>query len=209
MNPSEGAIVGLLLAAGAGRRFDPDGRRLKLLERAPAGPHAGRPIAVAAALQLHDAVDRLIAVVAPAHFPSQADLHRCLATAGCELVINDAPERGLGRSIAVGVAASADAAGWLVQLADMPDGSASTARAVRSALDSAPAGTDCVAPTCKGRRGHPVAFRASLREELLALDGDAGARSVLDRHPPLLLETNDPGCLIDIDRPGDLLTTHR
>lgn len=209
MDPSEGMIVGLLLAAGAGRRFDPDGRRLKLLERVPSGRQAGQRIAVSAALQLRNAVDRLIAVVAPVHLPNQATLHRCLAEAGCELVINESPERGLGRSISVGVAASAKATGWLVQLADLPSGSTSTAVAVRRALLAASAGTECVAPTCAGRRGHPVAFRSTLREELLALDGEPGARWVLERHPPLLLETQDPGCVVDVDRPEDLSSLPR
>lgn len=209
MNPSEGMIVGLLLAAGAGRRFDPDGRRLKLLEPMPSGRQAGQPIAASAALRLRDAVDRLIAVVAPVRLPNQAALHRCLSEAGCDLVINESPERGLGRSISVGVAASAKAAGWLVQLADMPGGSTSTALAVRRALLAAPAGTDCVAPTCAGRRGHPVAFRSTLREELLALDGEPGARRLIERHPPLLLETHDPGCVLDIDQPEDLSSLPR
>jgi len=45
-----------------------------------------------------------------------------------------------------------------------------------------------------------------LRDELLALDGDQGARSVVERHLDALklVECDDPGILLDIDRKGDL-----
>jgi len=63
-----------------------------------------------------------------------------------------------------------------------------------------------VIPTFEGRRGHPVRFPAMLAEDLLALQGDRGAREVIDRHAAncLPLETGDRGVLADIDTPADL-----
>jgi molybdenum cofactor cytidylyltransferase len=45
-----------------------------------------------------------------------------------------------------------------------------------------------------------------LREELLALSGDTGAKSVLQRHRDAvrLLECDDPGVVLDIDQKTDL-----
>ena len=45
-----------------------------------------------------------------------------------------------------------------------------------------------------------------LAEDLLALQGDRGAREVIDRHAAncLPLETGDRGVLADIDTPADL-----
>jgi len=45
-----------------------------------------------------------------------------------------------------------------------------------------------------------------LRDELLKLDGDQGARAVLERHRDAvrLLECDDPGILFDVDRKSDL-----
>jgi molybdenum cofactor cytidylyltransferase len=67
-------------------------------------------------------------------------------------------------------------------------------------------GAVLVAPFHAGRRGHPVGFAAGLGAELLAANGDAGARDILARHASSLtrLDVDDPGILIDVDTPGDL-----
>lgn len=193
-------IVGLLLAAGRGTRFDPSGQTLKLLAPAPLGPHAGAEVAVAAARQLRSAVPRVLAVVRPPAAPAQQRLHDLLAAAGCELVINPHADQGIGTSIAAGVAASARAGGWLVALADMPSIDTATVASVRAALDG---GATSAAPWHRGQRGHPVGFAAPLRDALLALQGDTGARAVLQSHPPQRIDVDDPGCLLDLDTPAD------
>jgi molybdenum cofactor cytidylyltransferase len=197
-------IVGVLLAAGRGHRYDPSGARLKLLQPAPRGRFAGQPVAVAAAHALRPAVDELIAVVAPLDQGApQAALHASLADAGCRLVINPHADDGQGSSIACGVAAAPQAAGWLIALADMPAVAPATAQAVAAALR---AGHPTAAPWHADRRGHPVGFGHALAADLLALSGDAGARSVLLRHPPHAVPVDDPGCLLDFDTPADFAT---
>ena len=61
-------------------------------------------------------------------------------------------------------------------------------------------------PIHHGERGHPVGFAASLREDLLALRGDAGARGVLQRYAAevVTVEVDDPGILQDVDTHDDL-----
>ncbi|HQR22344.1 MAG TPA: nucleotidyltransferase family protein [Burkholderiaceae bacterium] len=194
-------IVGVLLAAGRGTRFDPRGDRLKLLEPASRGPNRGAPLAVAAARALRPAVDDLVAVVAPVAERGQPALHRLLAAEGCALVVNDRSTDGQGSSIACGIAATAGADGWIVALADMPAVATATAVAVVAALRG---GAVTAAPSYHGRRGHPVGFAATLQQELLALAGDVGARAVLARHPPHLIEVDDPGVLFDVDTSEDL-----
>jgi len=190
-------LAGVLLAAGRGARYDPSGQRLKLLAPALSGEHAGAPLAVAAARTLHTVLPRVIAVVR-AGTGAQAELQQQLRAAGCELCVREHADDGIGASLAAGVRASADAGGWIVALADMPAVRHSTVRAIVAALR---AGAITAAPMHDGRRGHPVGFAACLREELLALDGDIGARSVLQRHPPHTVLTDDPGVLLDIDLP--------
>lgn len=56
-----------------------------------------------------------------------------------------------------------------------------------------------------GRRGNPVAFSRAHLPDLLRLTGDAGARSLLQYYPVQLVEVDDPGIHLDIDRPQDLL----
>lgn len=186
-----GEIVGLLLAAGQGRRFGGD----KLLHPLP----DGMPIAVAAARQLREACPRGIAVLRP----EQRELAGLLQTAGLETVFCAAAVDGMGHSLAAAVAASMDAAGWVVALADMPFVQPDTLRRVVAAISG---GAALVAPVCAGRRGHPVGFAARWRDELLSLVGDEGARAILVAHKAELLaiETDDAGCLRDVDTRADL-----
>lgn len=191
------AAVGVLLAAGRGRRYDASGRQLKLLASAASGPHAGAPLAVAAARTLRAALPQVIAVVRAGYGPP-AMLRDLLAAEGCALCVRSEAEadRGVGASLAAGVRHSAEANGWVIALGDMPALRPETVAAVAAALES---GAATAAVTHGGTRGHPVGFAAALREELLALDGDTGARAVLQRHPPRLIEVSDPGVLVDVD----------
>jgi molybdenum cofactor cytidylyltransferase len=192
------AIVGVLLAAGLGRRYDPRGRRLKLLEPAPAGAHAGQPLAVAALRNLRAAAADVVAVVRAADDEAQRRLRELLRAEGAAIATCADADAGMGHSLACGVRARADAAGWLIALADMPAVAPATIAAVR---DAVAAGAETAAPVHRGRRGHPVGFGRACLGELLALTGDAGARGVLQRHPPLPIDVDDPGCLLDIDTP--------
>jgi molybdenum cofactor cytidylyltransferase len=199
----EPPIVGVLLAAGIGSRFDPSRARLKLLEPAPAGAHAGRPIAVAAALNLKTAVAEVVAVVRPIDDERQGALHALLADAGCRLVVCERAAEGMGTSLACGVRASETAGGWLIALADMPAIAPDTIAAVAAALR---AGHASAAPFVGDRRGHPVGFARSCYAELARLEGDVGARAMLAAHPPFHVAVDDAGALLDIDAPSDLRT---
>jgi molybdenum cofactor cytidylyltransferase len=57
-----------------------------------------------------------------------------------------------------------------------------------------------------GRRGHPVGLHRRWAGELGGLRGDRGARDLLARNVEeiVTIETDDPGVLLDIDRPTDL-----
>lgn len=107
---------------------------------------------------------------------------------------------GLGYSIACGVQARANAAGWLVLPADMPLIRPDTLQRVARALSHYPVAY----PQYRARRGHPVGFSAELYNELIGLSGDEGARRLLARYPSQALDLDDPGVLIDVDTDADL-----
>jgi len=185
-------IAGILLAAGEGRRFG-GGKLLQPLAD-------GTPLALAAADTLRrGGVERVMAVVRP----DDPGLARHLEGAGAEAVPSAASERGMGASLAAGVAAAPEAEGWLIALADMPWIAPATVAAVAGAVR---AGALLAAPVHGGRGGHPVGFSAALGDELRALDGDAGARGVVAGHRQRLVQVavDDPGVLRDVDEPGDL-----
>ncbi|QYD71301.1 nucleotidyltransferase family protein [Paraburkholderia edwinii] len=185
--------TGVLLAAGYGSRFDPDGLHNKLLARLP----DGTPVAHEAAHRLLLIVPRVIAVVRPGSDP----LARVLNDAGCDVAFSKDAERGMGASLAAGVAASDDAESWIVALADMPRIAVTTIEAVARTLDG---GASIVAPYYQGQRGHPAGFGPAHRDALLALDGDTGARALFARHTVTRLDVDDAGVLADVDTPDDL-----
>ena len=184
-------ISAILLAAGSGSRFGGD----KLLH-----PLAdGTPIGVQAARNLLAVVSDVVAVVRPGDFP----LAELLEQEGCHVTFCPHAARGMGASLAHGVAARRGADGWVIALADMPLIKGATVAAVVRELE---AGRDLIAPAFQGERGHPVGLGRRFGAQLLALDGDAGARDIISshKHELTLIECGDPGVLQDIDRREDL-----
>jgi len=184
-------IAAILLAAGAGTRFGGE-KLLHPLED-------GVAIAAHAARNLLAATSDVVAVVRWGDFP----LYDMLEQEGCQVTMFQGAARGMGASLAHGVAQSRGADGWIVALADMPRIAPGTVRMVITAVQQ---GALIAAPVYKGERGHPVGFGATLRDELLKLDGDQGARALVERHRDSiqLIECDDPGILFDVDRKSDL-----
>ena len=184
-------IVGVLLAAGTGSRFGGG----KLL--APLAD--GTPVGVRAARNLRGGVDRGLAVVRP----GDELLAGLLEGEGFDVVFFPRAEDGMGASLAFGVAASAEADGWLVALADMPFVRPDTVEALSRRMRE---GAWMAAPYHGGRRGHPVGFSRSLFPELVRLGGDQGARSLLSIHASRVErhDCDDPGVSLDIDTVDNL-----
>jgi molybdenum cofactor cytidylyltransferase len=185
--------TGVLLAAGTGSRFDPNGLRNKLL--APLSD--GSCVARESAQRLLRVVPKVIAVVRP----GAETLAHVLNDAGCDVVFAHDAERGMGASLAAGIDTDHEAESWIVALADMPCIAVESIEAVARALDE---GSPLVAPFYRGQRGHPVGFNYTHRAALVALDGDAGARALLNSQPLTRIDVDDPGILRDIDTPADL-----
>jgi len=185
-------LVGLLLAAGSAKRFGSN----KLLHPLPHGV----PIAVQAARHLKPETSALIAIIRP----GQDTLFKALQEEGCDVVICENADEGMGASLACGARAAGLAKGYLVALADMPFIRRSSIAAVRGALQD---GAALAAPYWRGRRGHPVGISHAFYEELVQLKGDEGAKSILAANEARLVKIplGDPGVLRDIDRPEDLL----
>ncbi len=62
-----------------------------------------------------------------------------------------------------------------------------------------------VAPVYNRKRGHPVIFAAKYRAELARLEGDIGARGVIEAHPEdvLEVEASSASIITDIDNESD------
>jgi|SRR5450830_46563 len=186
--------VGILLAAGRGRRFDPSGTRKKLLQLLP-GSHD--TVLAASARTLTAALPRVLAVVRP----GDDDVAAVLRAAGCEAIVCADADSGMAASLAAALRAVPEAASLIVALGDMPWVAPSTVQAVAHALAQ---GAIIAAPVYQGRRGNPVGLSAALLPALLALRGDEGARGLIERHGFTAVPVDDAGIVRDVDEAGDL-----
>jgi len=191
-------IVGLLLAAGQGARFGGD-KLLAPISTRSANGSASAPLGAVAAGNLVDAIPGSIAIVRP----RDALLAAHFTGAGLRVVTCMNAGDGMGATLACGIAAAADADGWVIALADMPWIAPATIRAIADAVGS---GADIVAPSYRGQRGHPVGFSRRHRDALASLTGDAGARWVIERHIDRLtwIDVDDDGVVRDVDTRADL-----
>lgn len=96
-------------------------------------------------------------------------------------VENPDPESGQGSSIARGIAALRPGEAALIVLGDQP--TIPPPVAPRLIATFTLTGAPIVAPAYRGVQGNPVLFGPSVFPELLALTGDRGARSVVERDP--------------------------
>jgi molybdenum cofactor cytidylyltransferase len=187
-------VVALLLAAGRGVRF---GSTLpKLLADLDGRPLVRR----AAESALASRASRVVVVTGHA----REEIEAALAGLPLSLAHNAAYATGLAASLRAGLAAAADACGVVVLLADMPGVSSATVDALIAAFETAP-DAPAVVPTHEGRRGNPVLLARRLFPRLAALQGDEGARKLLDGLDGVVeVAVEDDRILADVDTPADL-----
>ena len=187
------SVLGLLLAAGAGRRMGTP-KALLYDERGLSFVHR-------AVLALRDGGCESVLVVLGA----EADEVAGLLDETVPVVVAEDWAEGMGASLRAGLAAAQDtpATAALVTLVDLPDVDASVVRRVL-ALGSpdqatlARAGSD-------GVPGHPVLLGRDHWPGVIATaEGDRGARDYLREHPPLLVECGDLATGRDVDTPEHL-----
>jgi molybdenum cofactor cytidylyltransferase len=115
-------------------------------------------------------------------------------------------KNGLGTSVRTGIAAvPVDADGAVICLGDMPQVDAALIDGLIGAFDPEK-GALAVAPTIDGQRGNPVLWSRRFFPELMAIEGDVGARHLIGRYGEAVVEVpvSGKGALADIDTPEAL-----
>lgn len=187
------AVACIILAAGRSTRMGAN----KLL--ADVG---GRPmLRIAAETALASGARPVLVVTG-----HQSDAARA-ALAGLDIGFVDSPDyaAGLSASLKAGLrAVPPDCRGALVMLGDMPRITA----AHLDALVAAFADDECriIVPVHEGRIGNPLLWPADLFAEMLQLQGDAGARSLLSGHADRVREVAvaTDAIFADVDTPEAL-----
>jgi molybdenum cofactor cytidylyltransferase len=177
----------VLLAAGLSRRY---GTASKLV-----AAYRGKPLALHAADTLATLpFARRIAVCRT----GDDDLAALLAGAGFEVITNPDTARGQASSIVLGVEAAGQPEALTVCLADMPLVSAAHVRAVVERVT--PGGIVASVGTPADPPMPPAAFSREYLPELLRLEGDKGARHLLQLAERVVAPD---GTLADFDTPAD------
>jgi molybdenum cofactor cytidylyltransferase len=113
---------------------------------------------------------------------------------------------GLGTSLKTAIAAlPAEVDGAIVCLGDMPQVDAALIDRLIGAIDS-DKGALVAVPTIDGKRGNPVVWSRRFFPDLMAVEGDVGARHLIGRYAEAVVEVPASGnaALTDIDTPEAL-----
>jgi molybdenum cofactor cytidylyltransferase len=189
-------IAAVVLAAGRSTRMGGPNKLLAEIR--------GRPlvrIVVEEALASH--AKPVIVVVGH----ERGEVEKALGALPVQIVHNPDFAQGLGTSLKAGIAAvPADADGAIVCLADMPQVDAGLLNRLIVAFDP-DRGALIVMPTVEGRRGNPVLWSRRFFPDLMAIEGDVGARHFIGRYSEAVVEVPLEGkaALVDVDTPEALV----
>lgn len=187
-------IAGVIPASGLSSRM---GTSKALLDA------GGRTFLACVASALAEGGCRPILVVV--RDPGGAEASEALGL-GLEVVVNPDPREGPISSLRSAIRSlPEEVEGMAVCPVDHPLVSPSTVTSLLDAWKRHPA--VAVVPTHEGRRGHPALLGRVLFPELLEEGLEAGARTVLRRHPDEIVEVpvSEVGILVDVDTMEDYL----
>lgn len=183
-------IGGLILAAGAGRRFGA-AKQLVELDGRPLLEHA------VAAMSAVPAIERIVVVVGA---------HADQVLAGVDLLDAESLrcpgwEEGQAASLRAGLAELAACDAVLITLGDQPR---ITPQAIARLLDELDSPAPAARAVYGGVPGHPVLVRRELFDPIAGLRGDAGARDLLRAAGAREIECAHLCDPVDVDTPDQL-----
>ena len=191
------------VAAGRGDRshrrpLDPHGRARQASgrDRRPAA------LRIAAGRALASRARPVIVVTGHQHDQVEA----ALAGLDVRRVHNPDFAQGLSTSLKAGLAAVPDDVDGAIVCGDMPQVTAPLIDKLVAAFDPE-RGALVVVPTMDGKRGNPVLWARRFFPDLMAVEGDVGARYLIGRYPEAVSEVPLTGtaALTDVDTPEALI----
>ncbi|MDG2176111.1 MAG: nucleotidyltransferase family protein [Gammaproteobacteria bacterium] len=176
----------IILAAGSSQRYGSDKRTATLSN--------GTALLSATLANVPDSFTRRVLVLKK----EDEDLGKLYAD-NWQICHAANPETGMASSLVSGITMAGNWPAALIGLGDMPYISTETYLALQQALKK----HDIVIPVFKDQRGNPAGFRQRYFDEIMQLQGDQGARSLLEKYKKecFEVEVQDSGIIQDIDTP--------
>ena len=185
-------ISAILLAAGQSKRMDGENKLLKKIKGTPLIKHSVKSI-------LFSSIDELVVVLG-----YQKEIIEKLIDKNKKIkfIFNKDFESGMASSIKTGLDnLSEETEAFFICLGDMPMVSSDIYNQLIKSKDN----KEIIVPTYKGQQGNPVLFAKSMKEKIMDIAGDIGAKKILELNKDkiLNLEINDQSITKGFDTQND------
>jgi len=175
-------ISAILLAAGQSKRMNGENKLVKEMRGIPLIKHSVKNA-------LASPISELIIVLG-----HQKEIIEKLIGKNerIKFVFNKDFEKGMATSIKTGINnLSKETEAFFVCLGDMPF----INKDIFNMLIKSKSKKEIVVPTYKNKQGNPILFQISMKEKIMTIDGDIGAKKILELNKDKILniETNDQG----------------
>ncbi len=175
-------ISAILLSAGQSKRMNGENKLVKKIQGIPLIKHSVRNI-------LASSIDELIIVLG-----HQKEILEKLIDKNekIKFVFNKDFGSGMASSIKTGLNhLSEKTEAFFICLGDMP----MVNKNIYNLLIKSKNNKEIIVPTYKSEQGNPVLFSKSMKKEIMTIEGDVGAKKILELNKDKILniETNDQG----------------
>jgi molybdenum cofactor cytidylyltransferase len=185
-------VVAIVLTAGQSTRFGGNKLIAKLAE-------SDLPICVQTTRMVVPLVSQTLVMVSD---PTN-DTSKILNSYDITVTFSKNATKGMAYTLVDGIRASPLDVDFLVVLSDMPFVTTKIAELIIQGMSST---GKITVPLFNGEMGHPVGFPSVYRDELLKLEGDIGAKAVIQYHLSNVnfIEIGNDAVIKDIDTREDL-----
>ena len=186
-------ISAILLAAGQSKRMLGENKLIKKIHNIPLIKHSVQNI-------LASSIDELIIVVG---YQKEIIKDTIDKDDKIKFVFNEDYKSGIGSSIKMGIKnLSEKTEFFFICLGDMPNIKKQTYNKIIEVKNN----KEIIVPTYKGKRGNPILFSKKMKNELMLIKGDVGAKKILELNKEKIFTVpiEDDGIIIDYDTKLDL-----
>lgn len=188
-------MLAILLAAGKGRRLGTPKAFIDLGGRL-AYEHCVETL-------MASGLERIVVVASP-EGATRLSEERLFRAASIQVVVNDTPEKGQTSSLKCALRGVTE--DFLLQTVDHPLVQAHDIRPLLRSWEQRDPHTSILAPSVRGRRGHPCLYAAALIPEFMGLNDEMPAHTVIRQSEARVehITLQDEWIIRDIDEARDL-----